>query len=361
MNMSQSNPIRAVYMSRMTVRNQHRSVAIWLFIMILLVAAMIVIGGATRLTNSGLSITEWAPIKGALPPLSEAKWVAEFEKYKRIPEFTAEHPDMDLAGFKFIYFWEWTHRQLGRFIGLAYAIPFFTFLFLRKLPKSAVFGYVAVLLLIGLQGVIGWWMVHSGLQDGMVSVSQYRLATHLGMAFLIMGVLFWLWRGQIDPPRSSLSRTGKRSFYTPLAALTSGLIYLQVIAGAFVAGTDSGKTYNSWPLMDGDFVPNGYSLMSPFWRNWFENSAAIQFNHRTLAYIILATVVVLWGTALRQKARFGALLAFTALLIWQVSLGIWTLLSVAPLHLSLLHQFSSILVFLSALWVWKNSRNVTVL
>ncbi|WP_416877919.1 COX15/CtaA family protein [Litorimonas sp.] len=348
-------------MSRMSVKTQHRSIAIWLFVMILLVTAIIVIGGATRLTNSGLSITEWAPIRGALPPLSEAQWIAEFEKYKKIPEFTAEHPDMDLAGFKFIYFWEWSHRQLGRLVGVIYALPFFYFLLKRKVPKESKLGYLAVLLLIGLQGAIGWWMVHSGLQEGMVSVSQYRLAIHLGMAFLILGILFWLFRGQIERPRSSLSFTGETSLYSPLAALTVGLVYLQVLAGAFVAGTQSGKTYNSWPLMDGKFVPEGYGMMSPFWRNIFENTAAIQFNHRTLAYIILATLVCLWVSAVRQKARIGALIVFTALLIWQVCLGIWTLLSVAPLNLSLLHQFSSVLVFLCALWVWRSSRNVTVL
>jgi len=359
--MSQSNPVRAVYMSRMSVKTQHRSVAIWLFVMILLVTAIIVIGGATRLTNSGLSITEWAPIRGALPPLSNAQWAAEFEKYKQIPQFMAEHPDMDLAGFKFIYFWEWSHRQVGRLIGLAYVLPFFFFLLKGKLPKGSVLGYVSVLFLIGLQGAIGWWMVHSGLQDGMVSVSHYRLAIHLGMAFLILGILFWLFRDQIERPRSSLTFTGKRSFYTPLAIFTVGLVYLQVLAGAIVAGTHSGSTYNSWPLMDGEFVPEGYAMMSPFWRNAFENTAAIQFNHRMLAYIILGTAVCLWISALRQKARIGALLAFTGLLIWQVCLGIWTLLAVAPLNLSLLHQFSSILVFLCAMWVWRNSRKVTVL
>jgi cytochrome c oxidase assembly protein subunit 15 len=329
--------------------------------MIALVVAMIVIGGATRLTNSGLSITEWAPIRGALPPMSHAQWLAEFEKYKQIPEFTAEHPGMDLSGFKFIYFWEWTHRQIGRLIGLAYAVPFFVFLIMRKLPKGAILGYVAVLLLIGLQGAIGWWMVHSGLQEGMTSVSQYRLATHLSMAFLIMGLLFWLWRGQIDTPRSTLSATSKRSLYSYFAGFMVVLVYLQIMAGAFVAGTDSGKTYNSWPLMDGDFVPQGYHLISPFWKNIFENPAAIQFNHRTLAYFILFCSIGLWVSAVRWKARTGALLVFTALLIWQIALGIWTLLSVAPLHLSLLHQFSSIMVFLSALWVWRNSRNLAVL
>ena len=177
--MSQSNPVRAVYMSRMSLKTQHRSIAIWLFVMILLVAAIIVIGGTTRLTNSGLSITEWAPIRGVLPPLSDSQWVAEFEKYKKIPEFMAEHPGMDLAGFKFIYFWEWTHRQIGRLIGLVYALPFFFFLLRGKLPRGSLLGYVSVLLLIGLQGAIGWWMVHSGLQEGMVSVSQYLSLIHI--------------------------------------------------------------------------------------------------------------------------------------------------------------------------------------
>ncbi len=325
---------------------QHKAVTLWLLSMMGLVALMIVIGGATRLTNSGLSITEWAPIRGALPPLSDAAWLSEFEKYKQIPEFSAEHPDMELGGFKFIYFWEWSHRQLGRIIGLAYALPFFIFLFRGKLPKGHSLKYFAIMGLIGLQGAIGWWMVHSGLQEGMVDVSQYRLATHLGLAFIILGACYWLMK---RTQQNFAPQDAGRNF-TKRTAILAALIYLQIIAGAFVAGTKSGKTYNEWPLMDGDIIPAGYLIQNPAWRNIFENAAAIQFNHRTLAYIILALAIWIFISA---KSRAPHLRGITGgvlgIIVWQVVLGIWTLLAVAPLTLSLLHQFSSILVFISAM------------
>ncbi len=321
-------------------------------VMVLLVVAMIVVGGATRLTNSGLSITEWAPIRGALPPLSEAQWLSEFEKYKQIPEFSAEHPDMDLAGFRFIYFWEWAHRQLGRVIGLVWAVPFLLLAVRRRLPRGRALAYTAVLLLIGLQGAIGWWMVYSGLQEGMVSVSQYRLAAHLGMAFVILGILLWLY---LDF-RNRDGREGGRKVVLPAVLL--GTTWLQIIAGAFVAGTGSGKTYNEWPLMDGSVVPDGYLIQDPAIRNIFENPAAIQFNHRTLAYILLALFAVVAWRYRRVASLRGPIVLLGGLLIWQVALGIWTLLAVAPLNLSLLHQFSSVLVFLTAIWLTYRGRNL---
>ena len=327
-----------------------RAISWWLFITLILVGAMIVLGGATRLTNSGLSITEWKPITGALPPLSHEAWLIEFEKYKQIPEFEAEHPDMTLRGFEFIYFMEWSHRQLGRIIGLVYTLPFFYFLLRGKL-KGYTLKYLAIVLLIGLQGAIGWWMVHSGLSDDRVDVSQYRLAVHLGAAFVILGLLFWFWRDNVE------GRVAKApvAVMTKRAKLLAGLIYAQILAGAFVAGTHSGKTYNTWPLMDGGLVPNGYFIQSPVWRNIFENAAAIQFNHRVLAYII--TAVAIWMALSSRQMRHlqkpvGVLLL---LILWQVGLGIWTLLAVAPLNLSLLHQFSSILVFLAGLWLWRSA------
>lgn len=327
-----------------------RAISWWLLITLIMVAAMIVLGGATRLTNSGLSITEWKPITGALPPLSHEAWLIEFEKYKQIPEFEAEHPDMTLTGFEFIYFMEWSHRLLGRFIGLVYTLPFFYFLLRGKL-KGYALKYFAIVLLIGLQGAIGWWMVHSGLSHDRVDVSQYRLAVHLGAAFIILGLLFWFWRDGVE------GRVAKSSsaVMTKRAKLLAGLIYVQILAGAFVAGTHSGKTYNTWPLMDGGLVPNGYLVQNPFWRNIFENSAAIQFNHRVLAYIIMG--VAIWVALSSRQMRHlqkpvGLLLL---LILWQVGLGIWTLLAVAPLNLSLLHQFSSILVFLAGLWLWRSA------
>ena len=328
----------------------------WLGFMVLLVIAMIVIGGATRLTNSGLSITEWMLIRGALPPLSEEAWIAEFEKYKQIQEFKAEHPGMDLNGFRVIYFWEWTHRQLGRIIGLAYAVPFLILALGHRIPTGRGLTFFSVLMLIGIQGAIGWWMVHSGLQEGMVAVSQYRLAIHLGMAFIILGVLLWLYFESLRQWRRDTARQG-RGWLPPLFL---GLVYIQIITGAFVAGTNSGKIYNSWPWMDGGFVPSGYWFQSPAWRNLFENAAAIQFNHRLLAYGLLALFAALAVTNRRNSMVRVPIIMLGVLLCWQVGLGIWTLLAVAPLNLALLHQFSSVLVFIATLWVvycWKRYGN----
>lgn len=317
-----------------------------------LVVAMIALGGATRLTNSGLSITEWKPITGALPPLSHEQWLAEFEKYKQIPEFSAEHPDMDVSSFKFIYFWEWSHRQLGRLIGLAYGLPFLWFLFRRKLPSGQSWRFFTILILIGLQGAIGWWMVASGLVNDRVDVSQYRLATHLGLAFLILAMLYWTWRHQKEgwDMRRQMPAGRRHTLFLTIC------VFIQIIFGAFVAGTHAGKTYNSWPLMDGRVVPEGYAMLSPFWKNFTENIAAIQFNHRTLAYIIaILGLSLIWRsrhlTHIRKAAQWAGLL-----ILVQIGLGIWTLLAVAPLSLSLAHQFLAILVFLAALGCYRAAR-----
>lgn len=330
-----------------------KNVALWLFLVMLLVVAMIVLGGATRLTNSGLSITEWRPITGALPPLSHEAWLSEFEKYKRIPEFMAEHPDMDLKGFEFIYFMEWSHRQLGRFIGLAFALPFFVFFLRKKLRGAKQWRFWAIMVLIGLQGVIGWWMVASGLTNERVDVHPVRLATHLGLAFIILGFLFWTWRDQREgwPSRDSAKHLTGRT------QLLTGVVFLQILTGALVAGTHAGKTYNTWPLMDGRLFPSGYFAESPVWKNITDNITAIQFNHRTFAYIVLAVAV--WVFMSTRKAAGEVKPASEVLMVivlWQVGLGIATLLIVAPLGMSLLHQFSSILVFLAAIWTMRAAR-----
>ena len=331
-----------------------RSVSNWLFFMLLLVGAMIVLGGATRLTNSGLSITEWAPIRGALPPLSSEAWALEFQKYQQIPEFMAEHSDMDMKGFKRIYFWEWSHRQLGRLIGLAYALPFFYFLFRQRLPEGHVIKFFGIMALIGLQGAIGWWMVASGLVNDRIDVSQYRLATHLGVAFIILGAIFWLWRNQIESwPRKPLDKMPVKR-----TTLLAGLVFLQIIAGAFVAGLKAGRTYNTWPLMDGDIVPSGYNSMTPVWRNMFENISTVQFNHRTLAYIILAVTIWIFITSKRQPRVRGKMIVFIIALLWQIILGIYVLLTGDALWLALLHQFSAIFVWLTIVAVMRSAYKI---
>ena len=324
----------------------------WLFICLVLVAMMIVLGGATRLTNSGLSITEWAPIRGALPPLSHEAWLAEFAKYKQIPEFAEEHFDMELEGFKYIYFWEWSHRQLGRLIGLAYALPFFFFALRRRLPRGQGLKFFGIMCMIGIQGAIGWWMVASGLVNDRVDVSQYRLATHLGVAFLILAALYWLWRNQCQgwPIRANNNRAIMPS--TILAVL----VFVQIIAGAFVAGLKAGRTYNTWPLMDGDFVPQGYGQLAPFWRNVFENIAAVQFNHRVIAYaVLLAALWVIFIARPYERLKFH-LWAVGALVFVQVLLGIYVLLTGDALKLALLHQFTAILVWLAVIALMRAAR-----
>ncbi|MEE9272740.1 MAG: COX15/CtaA family protein [Robiginitomaculum sp.] len=340
-------------MSSFSRARRSKLVGAWLFFVVLLVIAMVLVGGATRLTNSGLSITEWRPVSGSLPPLSSAAWLSEFEKYKRIPEFLAENPDMNLRGFKFIYFMEWSHRQLGRFIGLFYLLPMLLFMGTGRIAREKRGRFIGVFLLICMQGAIGWWMVSSGLKDR-IDVSQYRLATHLGLAFIILSILFWTWLDQ---------RQGwpARLMGAPLKKHTSvlfSLVFLQLIAGAFVAGTHAGRTYNTWPLMDGGIAPSGYFTMMPKWINIFENVAAIQFNHRMLGYVIFLASIWVWGTAKSKREVVVAKTSgwFIAAILLQICLGIIALLKVVELPYALLHQAGGILVLLMAVWTLRSAR-----
>ena len=322
--------------------------------MLLLIVGIILLGGATRLTNSGLSITEWRLVSGALPPLSDAEWVSEFEKYRQIPEFTAEHPDMELDGFRFIYFMEWSHRQLGRLIGISYLLPLCIFLSRGRLAEGQRWRFILILFLIGFQGFIGWWMVTSGLANNRVDVSQYRLAAHLGMAFLILGCTFWLWRdiGENWPKKRLIPR------FKNLTTILFLLIFLQILTGAFVAGTHAGLSYNTWPLMDGKFIPDGYFVMDPKWVNPFENVVAIQFNHRVLGYLVLVLSVAVrlsirrHGDTQARRASGFLLLAVLA----QIGLGIATLLGNVPIALALAHQGLAVIVFLLALSTMRAVR-----
>ncbi len=330
-----------------------RGLRIWLALMIILVVAMILLGGATRLTNSGLSITEWKPITGALPPLSHQDWVNEFAKYQKIPEFSAENADMDLASFKFIYFMEWSHRQLGRTIGMVYFFGLLFFGLRRRLKADKIGRFLAILLLIGLQVFLGWWMVSSGLGQARVDVSHYRLAVHLGTAMIILGVLLWTWLDvrQDWPVRHKGALKGR-------TGLLVALVFIQILAGAIVAGTHSGLSYNTWPMMDGKFIPPGYLIQKPVWINLFENTAAIQFNHRVLAYLVAAVTLWLWwGRRKTHNRSLRAALLFVLVMVCiQISLGILTLIYVVPMPLALWHQGGAILVFLGAIWAARAAR-----
>ncbi|PHS28364.1 MAG: heme A synthase [Robiginitomaculum sp.] len=331
-------------------------IALWLFIVTGFLVVMIVVGGATRLTDSGLSITEWKPVTGAIPPLSETAWQAEFEKYQQIPEYRLQNRGMSIAEFKTIYRWEWGHRLLGRLIGFVVLIPMLVFAFkgqvTRRLGRR-------LLLLLGfgaLQGALGWWMVSSGLGglDDRLDVSAYRLATHMGMALIILGFAYWtaldVRQGE-HPPQTDNS-------FARIAPGFMALVWLQAMLGAFVAGTDGGFINNTWPMMDGGFIPEGYGHLSPFWRNFFENPAAAQFDHRMGAYLVLISAVFMAMIAWRNtnpaiKRAAGLVLA---LVCAQVLLGIWTLLAVTPVPLGIAHQALGAVVFLGTVRLAHISR-----
>lgn len=322
------------------------AVAIWLWIVVALVFAMIVVGGATRLTDSGLSITQWQPLLGAIPPMSASDWQSAFEQYKRIPQYTIVNNGMTLEAFKQIYWWEWSHRLLGRLIGAAFAIPFLIFWWNGKIRRGSALKFVGVLALGGLQGLVGWYMVKSGLSDR-VLVSPYWLAFHLAMAFSIMGLLVWLALEEGGPlPQVG---TSTKASIVRLAFGLVALIGLQVVLGAFVAGLKAGLIYNSWPLMDEQIFPSDYWLEGEGWRSIFESHAAAQFNHRTVAYLVgmLALIqgVQVARSASADKVRTSAYL-LVAVVFTQIVLGIFTLLYHVPLALGLLHQGGAALVFI---------------
>jgi len=308
-----------------------KPVRIWLYVMAFLVLCMVVVGGATRLTESGLSITEWAPVSGTVPPLSDADWAREFEAYKQIPQ-GVQNGWMGIEDFKSIFWWEWSHRFLGRFLGLAFAVPFLVFLFQRRFSWKLAGPLAGLFLLGGLQGAIGWWMVSSGLSQ-LTSVSQYRLATHLFAASLLFLALIWVAR-RLEPAKAA-SPTG-----WPVWLLLI-VLEVQIVAGAFVAGLDAGMGYNTWPLMDGSLIPKGLDVIDPFWKNLFENALTVQFNHRMIAYAVVAFVgFLLWRQA--RRGGFGGVHGWLprigALVLLQVVLGILTLVNSVPISLALGHQ-----------------------
>ena len=327
--------------------DEHGAVRAWLFGVALLVIAMVAVGGATRLTDSGLSITEWKPILGAIPPLSEADWLAAFEKYKQIPEYHEVNKGMSLGAFKFIYWWEWGHRFLGRFIGLVYAAGLLWFWLRGQIPHGYRIRLLLLLALGGVQGFVGWYMVQSGLTER-VDVSQYRLALHLAMAFLILGMLIWTW-ADLRQDREIYFADLPPATRT-LALFIAGGLFLQVVLGAFVAGTKAGLVYNTWPLMDGQLVPDGLFAFAPWFMSPFEDHLTIQFNHRVLAYVLLVLVAVqairLTGSDNDRVATSAVWVAVAVLL--QAGLGIWTLLAAEgsiPIGLGVAHQTFAAVVF----------------
>lgn len=309
-----------------------RPVRLWLWAIALLTALMVIVGGATRLTDSGLSITEWRPVLGAVPPLTQEQWLAAFEKYKLIPEYQIQNRGMSLGEFKFIYWWEWAHRFLGRFIGLAFALPLLYFIITKRIARNMWPRFALIFILGGAQGALGWYMVSSGLVER-IDVSQYRLAAHLTLAFAIFAAVVWT-ALTLSSERRSLPVRG--------AGLALGflfLLFLQVGAGGFVAGLDAGNASYTWPQMNGSWLPDGMNTLTPPWRNAFENALAAQFNHRLLAYFVLALALF---QAWRVRSANAVWLALAV--VAQVMLGILTVILRVPLAVALLHQAGALAV-----------------
>ncbi len=339
--------IRAFPIPETTGRHQ-RAVAVWLFAMCGMILVMVALGGATRLTGSGLSIMEWAPIMGALPPLSDAEWHRLFALYQRIPQYALVNEGFGLAGFKHIFWLEWSHRLWGRLMGLAFTVPLLVFWAKGMLPRGLWRRLLALLVLGGLQGGVGWFMVASGFESNSVAVSPYRLVAHLVLALTLYAAILWtalgLYRGnaEVDAPR------WLRRASLALVALVS----LTIMAGGFVAGLKAGFTYNTFPLMDGRLVPDGYAMLQPFWRNLTENIPAVQFDHRLLATVTAVFGLVTAILGLRSGAGGAARPALVALGVavgLQYALGIATLLWVVPVGLATAHQALAVLVLTSAL------------
>jgi cytochrome c oxidase assembly protein subunit 15 len=335
--------------------DRSRAVAVWLLIVAAFILAMVVVGGATRLTGSGLSITEWKPIKGALPPMGDSAWQAAFDSYKQIPQYKLLNRGMSLAEFKGIFWWEWSHRLLGRLVGLVFALPFVVFLIRRQIPRRLIWRCVGLLVLGGLQGVVGWWMVASGLSDR-VSVAPERLATHLGLALALFVMVVWTaldaWAGQPRQESAGRWRIGALVFLSA--------VFLQCLLGALVAGTDAGFAYNDWPLMNGSFIPKDYAGTG-FWQTVAHNQASVQLHHRLTAYLIAIAAVVLVALAARARtlapqAKVAAY-ALGGVVLLQILLGISALMAGVPLWLGILHQAGAVLLLAAAtLFAWRARR-----
>ena len=340
-----------------------RAVAVWLFVLAGMILVMVSLGGATRLTGSGLSIMEWAPIMGTLPPLSEAEWNRLYALYQHIPQYDLVNQGFGLAGFKGIFWLEWTHRLWGRLMGAVLFVPLVWFAVRGRIDRRLAVRLGVLFLLGALQGLVGWFMVASGFEADRTAVSPYRLVVHLALAVTLYSAVLWTALGELrgggrqggEP--APTDRTLRR-----LAHATAGMVFVTILAGGFVAGLKAGLTYNTFPLMDGRLVPEGYAALGPWWRNLFENVAAVQFDHRVIATVtaLLALATVAYGVRRVRGAARGAVLALGAAVATQYTLGVLTLLYAVPVALGVLHQATAMLVLTAALLVLHSQRRAGV-
>ncbi len=335
-----------------TDAHARRRIVSWLVLCCILVALMITIGAITRLTESGLSMVEWRPLIGVVPPLTEAEWQRVFDLYRQTSEYRLENPGMTLPEFKTIFWWEFIHRLWGRLIGLVYGLPFLWFLLRRRIPPGLTPHLAALFALGALQGVIGWWMVKSGFVDR-DDVSQYRLTVHLAMALLILGYMLWLVLGlvRVEGPDAPVPATLRRLVIAAFVLVTA-----TALSGGLVAGLNAGFDYNTWPLIAGSLIPEGLLELTPWWINPFESTLTAQFDHRILAYITAATILWLWVRS-RRAGLSGATRrpvdALAAMVVLQLILGISTLLLVVPIPLAVLHQAGAVVLFCLAVWALR--------
>ncbi len=330
-------------------RGADRRIAVWLLIVCAMIFAMIVLGGVTRLTHSGLSMTDWKPISGWLPPIGEAAWMAEFERYKTFPEYLKVNRGMDLEGFKSIFWFEFSHRVLGRTIGLVYLLPFLYFLWRKSVERSLMPKLWIMFVLGGLQGFLGWWMVASGLVDH-PDVSHYRLTAHLGLAVVIYAYGLWIAMALLVPP-SAHYRVRVRDLYRISVGLAAA-VFVVMLSGGLVAGLDAGFAYNTFPTMNGEWVPDGIMMMEPWYVNFVENTITVQFDHRWLALATAAAIMLYWLKSMNTDLSPGVRLAqhlLLAALVLQIVLGIVTLIYVIPVPVAAAHQGGAVVLLTAAL------------
>lgn len=327
------------------------SLGIWLLICAAMVYLMVVVGGITRLTQSGLSMVEWAPIMGSLPPIGEAAWQQVFAKYQASPEYLKVNYGMTLAGFKSIFWWEYGHRVLGRFIGIIYLVPLLYFLLRGRVPKVWLPRLIALFILGGLQGLMGWYMVKSGLVD-VPHVSQYRLTAHLGLALIIFATMLWF---ALDFLRGDTAHEKASQGYLLSCTWVVIIVFSMMLSGGFVAGTKAGFIMNTFPTMNGEWVPSALTALTPMWRNLFENAIAIQFIHRCLAMLVLLSVVGLFFHSAKQRFETGAIWLLVIVVV-QILLGISALVLTVPIALGAAHQAGAVALLSCAIWVAHLAR-----